>query len=119
MSEETFGKELLAALAPMQRDLRLAIPATYQGFLDMHAGAFAPGALDTKTKELMAFAIAITDECDGCIAAHARAAVRAGASREEAAEAVGVALLMAGGPGTIYGPRAYASFCEFAGQGDV
>jgi len=41
-------------------------------------------------------------------------AVRAGATREEAAEAIGVTFLMGGGPATVYGPRAYDSFCEFA-----
>ncbi|MDX5452892.1 MAG: carboxymuconolactone decarboxylase family protein, partial [Rhodococcus sp. (in: high G+C Gram-positive bacteria)] len=56
----------------------------------------------------------VVDECDGCIASHARSAVRAGASRQEAAEAIGVAFLMQGGPATIYGSRAYTAFCEFA-----
>ena len=52
--------------------------------------------------------------CDGCIASHAEGAARAGATRQEAAEAIGVAMLMNGGPATIYGARAYAAFCEFA-----
>jgi AhpD family alkylhydroperoxidase len=67
----------------------------------------------------MAFAIAVTERCDGCIASHARAAAAAGASREEAAEAIGVALLMRGGPATIYGPRAFSAFCEFADARDA
>ena len=61
----------------------------------------------------MALAIAVVERCDGCIASHAQAAARTGASRQEAAEAIGVAFLMNGGPATIYGPRAYAAFCEF------
>jgi len=52
-------------------------------------------------------------ECDGCIAAHAHAAVAHGASPEEAAEAIGVTFLMNGGPATVYGPRAFAAFQEF------
>jgi hypothetical protein len=32
---------------------------------------------------------------------------------EEAAEAIGVAVLMTGGPGTVHGPRALAAFKEF------
>lgn len=71
------------------------------------------GALATVTKELIALAIAVVEKCDGCIAAHARGAARAGATREQVAEALGVAILMAGGPATVYGPRAYSAFCEF------
>lgn len=52
--------------------------------------------------------------CDGCIAFHARGAVHAGATKQEAAEMIGVSIMMHGGPATIYGARAYAAFCEFA-----
>lgn len=108
------GKPVLDDLAPLTRDLRRAIPEVYDGFRQLHHAAFSPGALDARTKELMAFAIAVGQQCDGCIASHARAAAKAGATREEAAEAIGVAILMNGGPATIYGPRAYDAFCEFA-----
>lgn len=47
-------------------------------------------------------------------AAHSKGAARAGATKEEVAEAIGVTFLMAGGPATVYGPRAYAAFCEYA-----
>jgi AhpD family alkylhydroperoxidase len=57
--------------------------------------------------------MAVTLRCDGCIATHARGAASAGATREEVAEAIGVTLLMNGGPGTVYGPRAYDAFCEY------
>ena len=107
------GSGVLEDLSPLTRDLRRALPDVYDGFRQLHHAAFAPGALDTKTKELMAFAIGVGQQCDGCIASHARAAAKAGATREEAAEAIGVAILMNGGPATIYGPRAYAAFCEF------
>jgi alkylhydroperoxidase/carboxymuconolactone decarboxylase family protein YurZ len=49
------------------------------------------------------------------VAAHARSAARQGATAAEVAEAMGVAILMNGGPGTVWGPRAYAAFEEFAG----
>ena len=68
-------------------------------------------------KELIALAIAVTQECDGCVAAHARSAVRQGVTAAEVAEAMGVAILMNGGPGTVWGPRAYAAFAEFAAVG--
>ena len=114
MHEGNYGKAVLDELRPLHRDLRHAIPDVYKGFGEFHKAAFADGALDVKTKELIAFAIGVIERCDGCIASHAEGAVRAGATRQEAAEAVGVAMLMNGGPATIYGPRAYAAFCEFS-----
>jgi len=75
--------------------------------------ALAAGTLDARTKELIALAIAVSKECDGCIAAHAHAAVRHGATPPEAAEAIGVAFLMNGGPATVYGARAFDAFHEF------
>jgi AhpD family alkylhydroperoxidase len=113
MSHTGHGKAVLADLRPLHRELRHAVPGVYEGFAAFHHAAFASGALDVKTKELMALSIAVTTQCDGCIASHAESAARAGATRPEAAEAIGVAMLMSGGPGTIYGPRAYAAFCEF------
>ena len=66
------------------------------------------------SKALMAMTIGVVLGCDGCIASHARGAVRAGATKQEAAEMIGVSIMMHGGPATIYGARAYAAFCEFA-----
>ena len=114
MSTNGYGKAVLEELRPLHRELRHAIPEVYKGFGEFHHAAFAAGAMDVKTKELIAFAIAIAERCDGCIASHAEAAAKAGATCQEAAEAIGVAMLMTGGPGTIYGPRAYAAFCEFS-----
>ena len=114
MSEHSHGKQVLDDLRPLARELRHAIPDVYKGFSEFHKASFEDGALPRVTKELIAFAIAVSERCDGCIASHAQAAAQAGATRQQAAEAIGVAMLMTGGPGTIYGPRAYAAFCEFA-----
>jgi AhpD family alkylhydroperoxidase len=108
------GKDVLDALNPLHRELRRAVPDVYRGFGALHQAAFAPGALDVRIKELIALAIGVAEGCDGCIASHAQAAARAGASKQEAAEAIGVTFLMNGGPATIHGPRAYDAFCEFA-----
>ena len=108
------GKSVQRELAGISRDLRAMIPDTYAGFSALHSAAMAEGALPTKSKELIALAIAVVEQCDGCIASHARGAAKAGASKEEVAEAIGVTFLMAGGPATVYGPRAYSAFCEFA-----
>ena len=114
MTHTGHGKDVLNGLSPLHRELRRAIPEVYQGFGELHHAAFAPGVLDTRTKELIALAIGVVEGCDGCIASHSQAAARAGATRQEAAEAIGVTFLMNGGPATIYGPRAYDAFCEFA-----
>lgn len=80
----------------------------------MQNAALASGALGKKVKELIALAIGIEAGCDGRIASHAQGATRAGATKQESAEAIGVSIQMHGGPATIYGARAYDAFCEFA-----
>ena len=107
------GKGVLDELAPLGRELRRAIPDVSKGFGELHGAALAEGVLSTAIKELMALTIAVVERCDGCIASHARGAVKAGATKQQAAEAIGVTYLMAGGPATVYGPRAYAAFCEY------
>lgn len=115
---ESNGKDVLRELSPLHRELRRAVPDVYEGFGALHKAAFADGELDVKTKELIALAIGVVDGCDGCIASHAQAAVRAGATKQEAAEAIGVTFLMKGGPATIYGPRAYDAVVEFIDAAD-
>lgn len=119
MTTHAHGKAVLDELRPLHRELRHAIPDVYKGFGELHKAAFTAGALDAKTKELIALAIAVIERCDGCIASHAEGAARAGATRQEAAEAIGVTFLMNGGPATIYGPRAYDAFCEFTPEPDA
>jgi AhpD family alkylhydroperoxidase len=113
-SHSSHGRAVLDEMSPLHRELRRAVPEVYKGFAALHHAAFEKGVLDVRTKELIALAIGVVEGCDGCIASHAQAAVRAGATCQEAAEAIGVTFLMKGGPATIYGPRAYAAFCEFA-----
>ena len=106
--------DVAADLRDPTRALRKAIPETWGAFGQLHASAVADGELPTKVKEMMALAIAVVKQCDGCIAYHARAAARAGATEGEVAEALGVALLMDGGTASVYGPRAFQAFGEFA-----
>lgn len=108
------GKDVLDDVVPLGRNLRHAIPEVYKGYAALNAAAMADGALDRKTKELIALAIGVVEHCDGCVAAHARGAAHAGATRQEAAEAIGVTFMMHGGPATVWGARAYDAFCEFA-----
>ena len=117
MTDHGHYHDVLKELAPQHRALRQDIPDVYRAFNELGAAALAEGALPTRIKELMAMAIGVVHGCDGCIASHAKGAARAGASAKEAAEAIGVAILMHGGPATIYGARAYTAFTEFASDG--
>ena len=107
-------REVISELKEPTRSLRNASPEVWSGFGAMHQAAVADGALPGKVKELMALAIAVVKQCDGCIAYHAKAAAVRGSTREEVAEALGVALLMDGGTASVYGPRAWDAFEEFA-----
>ena len=108
-------RDVASDLREPTRSLRAAAPEVWSGFGALHEAAVADGVLPAKVKELMALSIAVVKQCDGCIAYHARAAVARGATAEECAEALGVALLMDGGTASVYGPRAWAAFHEFAG----
>jgi AhpD family alkylhydroperoxidase len=110
----TTAQETLDELKAAGRQLRAAIPAVYSGYATMSAAAMGEGELPAKVKELIALAIAVTRECDGCVYAHAPGTARQGATAQEAAQAIGVAILMNGGPGTVWRPRTYAAFPEFA-----
>lgn len=107
--------EVAADLRQPTRNLRTAIPETWAGFAELHRSAMAEGALPTKVKELMALVVGVVKHCDGCVVYHARGAAAAGATEEEVAEALGVALLMDGGPASVWAPRALEAFHEFSG----
>lgn len=105
--------ELLAGF----RSLSDAIGPTMRGFGKLHRSAMEPGALDGATKELIALAIGITSHCDGCVAFHVHDALRAGASRAQIEEAIGVAIMMGGGPAAIFGSDALAALAQFEQAG--
>ena len=96
------------------RTYREKSPDTMNAFLALHKAALADGALSSKYKELIATGIAIAARCDGCIAAHVSAALRAGATKEELLETIDVAILMGGGPSLIYGTQALAAVEELS-----
>lgn len=109
--------ETMHELTEQGRRLRDRIPEVYAGYARLNGAAMADGAMPGVTKELIALAIAVARECDGCIAAHARNAAAKRATEAEVAEALGVAILMSGGPGTVWAPRAFAAFQEYAAAG--
>lgn len=84
--------EFAAGLGPALKELRAGAPEVMKGFGALAQAALAGTALDAKTKELIALAIAVAIRCDACIGFHAEAAVKRGASRDEVMETMGMAI---------------------------
>jgi len=112
----TSAHQTMQDLAEPARQLRAEIPDVIDAYATMQRAVIVDGALPAKVKELIALAISATRECDGCIAAHARRVARQQASPAEVAEAMGVVVMMNGGPGTVWGPRAFAAYQEYSAE---
>jgi AhpD family alkylhydroperoxidase len=80
-------------------------PDTIKGYQVLTAAGQKANLLGPKTRELISLAVAVTVRCDGCIAVHAEAPARCGASREEIAEALGVATAVNAGAALVYSSR--------------
>ncbi|MEZ7910216.1 MAG: carboxymuconolactone decarboxylase family protein [Propionivibrio sp.] len=80
-------------------------PDTLVGYQALAGAGKKTGRLDEKTRELISLAVAVTTRCDGCIAIHTQAAKQAGASKEEIAEALGVAVALNAGAAVVYSAR--------------
>jgi AhpD family alkylhydroperoxidase len=94
------------------KELGRGLPETIPAFSHLHAAAMADGALASSTKELIAVAISVCDRCEPCIGYHLERALAAGATGVEVREALGVAVMMSGGPGAVYAARAGAILDE-------
>lgn len=108
--------QVLSELRGPTRALRHAIPDAWSAFLTLHEAVMVEGEVPIRLKEAAALAVSVAVHCDGCIAFHARAAARAGATPGEVAEMLGVALLLGGGTATTYAPRAWAAYEEFSAE---
>lgn len=94
--------------------LKKAAPEAMEGFYIMSKAATSDGALDKKTKELIALAIGVTQRCDGCIGFHAKALKGLGATKEEIAEVMAMCVYMGGGPALMYAADALRAFEQFS-----
>jgi len=94
--------------------LRQAGPDVMSAFGALSKAALKAGALSEMHKELIALAIGVAGQCDGCIGFHAKALVRLGATREQVMEALDVAVYMGGGPALMYAAGAAQAYDEFA-----
>jgi len=86
-------------------DLAKLSPDTVRGYQTLSAANSKTGKLDEKTRQLISLAVAVTTRCDGCIVFHTDAALKAGASKEEISEALGVAVAMNAGAALVYSTR--------------
>ena len=107
-------KELTKGLLQPLRELRVGSPDVMKSFSAIARAALGPGALDAKTKELIALGISVAIRCDDCIAFHAKAAVERGATRAEVIETLGMAIYMGAGPSAMYASHAIEAFDQFA-----
>ncbi len=112
----TSAHQTMQDLRQPARKLRDEIPEVVDAYATMQRAVMVDGALPAKVKELIALAISATRQCDGCVAAHARRVAGQQASRAEVAEAMSVVVMMNGGPGTVWGPRALAAYQEFSAE---
>lgn len=94
--------------------LRKDITETMQGFSAMALAASKDGALDKKTKEMIALAIGVSTRCDGCIGFHSEALVKLGTTRAEFEEVLGMAVYMGGGPSLMYAADAMLAYDQFS-----
>jgi len=96
-----YREELLKRIA----DLGRLSPGTVRGYRELGDAGTKTAHLDAKTRELIALAVGVTRQCDGCITTHVHAARKQGATAEEIAEALGVAIAVNAGAALVYSAR--------------
>jgi AhpD family alkylhydroperoxidase len=97
----TYRQDLMSGIG----DLAKLSPDTVGGYLQASGAGAKTHRLDAKTRQLIALAVAVTTRCDGCITVHAAEAVKEGATKEEIAEALGVAVALNAGAALVYSAR--------------
>jgi AhpD family alkylhydroperoxidase len=105
--------EFTQMLTSELRTLRAGAPDVMKAFGAIAQAALKPGALEAKTKELIALGISVAVRCDDCIAFHAKAAIDRGATREEILETLGMAIYLGAGPSAMYASHALGAADQF------
>lgn len=93
-------------------ELQKLSPDTVKGYLTVSGAGRKTAQMDEKTRQLISLAVAVTTRCDGCISIHSAEALKAGATREELVEALGVAVAMNAGAALVYSTHALEAFAE-------
>ena len=114
--ESSTYRDLTQGVSARLGSLRTGARDVMKSFGDLGRFAMADGALDRKTKELMALALGVAAHCAPCIGYHTQALVKLGVSRQELDETLGVAVYMGGGPSLMYAANAIAAFEEFSNE---
>jgi AhpD family alkylhydroperoxidase len=109
-------RSLTHAVSAELASLRSSAPDVMKAFGDLGRAATADGALDKKTKELIALALSVAARCDPCIGFHTQTLARLGATRQEVDETLSVAVYMGGGPSLMYAASAIKGFNEAKGN---
>lgn len=112
MSWTQFLNETVGRISALQKET----PDMFAGFNAMSEAAKKSGALDEKTKELIALGIAISTRCDSCIGFHVKSLVRLKTTRAELCEALEMIGYMGGGPSIAYGAKALEAYDEFTNR---
>ena len=107
-------KEITTRIARNVGAIGKTQPDVIKGFQALSGAAMKDGALDEKTKELIALAIGVAGHCDGCIGFHVKKLVQLGVTREEIVETLGVNVYMGGGPSLMYAAEAMHAYEEFS-----
>lgn len=85
-------------------------PDTVRGYAALGNAGKRTNHLGDKMRELIALAVAVTRQCDGCITIHTDAAVKHGDTKEEIIEALGVAIAVNAGAALVYSTRVLDAF---------
>jgi AhpD family alkylhydroperoxidase len=109
-------KEITDDISPSLAKLRNEIPDVMSAFSSLAQASTKEGALDKKTKELIALALGVAAHCDGCIGFHTKTLVKLGTTRQELLEMLSMAIYMGGGPSLMYAAETLKAFEEFEGK---
>ena len=101
-----YQKQIQQQIAEIGRTNRNIV----KGYRELSNSGAASNLLGEKVKELIALAVAVTRQCDGCIITHTDAAIKHGATKEEIVEALGVAVAVNAGAALIFSSRVMDAF---------
>lgn len=101
-----YRKDLMATI----KKIAGISPDVVQGYQQITGAGAKTNKLNEKTRQLISLAVAVTTKCDGCITVHTDLAIKAGATREEIVEALGVAVAMNAGAALVYSARVIDAF---------
>jgi AhpD family alkylhydroperoxidase len=106
MDWNAYGAQVNAAV----KEIAAANPDLVKAYVAFHQANAKSTRLDAKLRELIALGVAVSLRCDGCINAHTEAAIKAGASKEEIVDALGVAIMVNAGAALVYSARTIDAF---------